>query len=93
MNAISDDALRAAALVVRSRRHHDAGEYHEAVATAAEAAYLYGELVPSDPTAYLPLFADSLNRLGIRLSLVGRRDEAVRSSRIPTGTGPTWPGR
>jgi tetratricopeptide (TPR) repeat protein len=58
-------------------RLSELGRRDEALTPTQEATDLYRQLADTNPAAYLPDLAMSLNNLGARLSELGRRDEAL----------------
>ncbi|WP_433125347.1 tetratricopeptide repeat protein [Micromonospora sp. CA-240977] len=76
----SDPAEQAALLAMHAARLSSARRYDDALVPAEEATGIYRRLAETDPTAYLPDLATSLNNLGAFLSGVGRRDEALAAT-------------
>ncbi|MBK7387229.1 MAG: tetratricopeptide repeat protein [Methanothrix sp.] len=53
------------------------GRREEALAPAQQAVEILRKLAQSNPAAFLPDLATSLNNLGIFLSALGRREDAL----------------
>ena len=71
---------RAAAFGARGNRLSNLGRREEALAASEEAVKIYRELAASEPDAFLPNLAMSLNNLSADLSALGRREEALAAS-------------
>ncbi|WP_366851062.1 tetratricopeptide repeat protein [Methanothrix sp.] len=56
------------------------GRREDALASAQEAVEIHRKLARSNPAAFLPDLATSLNNLGNRLSALGRQKEAMASA-------------
>jgi hypothetical protein len=59
------------------------GRREEGLAPAEEAVAIYRRLAQTNPDAFLPGLATSLTNLGIHLSEIGRRRDALAPARKP----------
>jgi hypothetical protein len=75
--ATSDPAEKARLHAKHAVRLANAGQRHDAVTSAEEAAELYRRLAQANPAIYLADFVASLNNVGAFLSGLGRREEAL----------------
>ncbi|MEV0900430.1 tetratricopeptide repeat protein [Actinoplanes sp. NPDC049802] len=76
----TDPAEQARLHALHAFRLANAGRHDEALAPSQQAVTIRRQLADTNPAAYLPYLAASLNNLGNRLSELGRRDEALGPS-------------
>jgi len=81
----SDPAHCAALHTDRGWRLGNAGLHQQALAPTEEATGIYRQLAQTNPAAYLPNLATSLNNLGVWLSDLGQREAALATTKEATG--------
>jgi tetratricopeptide (TPR) repeat protein len=77
---LADQAERARLQAAAGNRLANAGDRAQALAATTEAVDIYRKLRSTDPAAFEPKLAESLDDLGNRLSDVGRREEALAAT-------------